>query len=86
MSLYFENGYFPDKSEQKRLFKSVQTALTDKELLAKMKTLGSLLVQEIKAKGYRIKPEDMRAILAKLGDQGKDIGERLAQLLGFNTP
>ncbi len=86
MSLYFENGYFPDRSEQKRLFKSVQTALTDKELLAKMKTLGSLLVQEIKAKGYRIKPEDMRAILAKLGDQGKDIGERLAQLLGFNTP
>ncbi|MBD0344527.1 MAG: NERD domain-containing protein [Coleofasciculus sp. Co-bin14] len=86
MSLYFENGYFPDKSEQKQLFKSVQTALTDKELLAQMKTLGSVLVQEIQAKGYRIKPEDMRGILAKLGDQGKEIGERLAQLLGFNTP
>jgi len=31
-------------------------------------------------------PEDMREIFAKNGDQGKEIGERLAQLLGFNIP
>jgi uncharacterized protein (DUF697 family) len=86
MSLYFEKGEFPDKSEQKQLFKGVKTALTDKELLEKMKNMGSVLAQDIKAKGYRVKPEDMREVFAKNGGQGKEIGERLAQLLGFNMP
>jgi uncharacterized protein (DUF697 family) len=86
MSIYFEKGDFPDKSEQKQLFKGVKTALTDKELLEKMKTMGSVLAQEIKAKGYRVKPEDMREIFDKNGDRGNAIGERLAQLLGFNMP
>ena len=86
MSIYFEKGDFPDKSEQKQLFKGVKTALTDKELLEKMKTMGSVLAQEIKAKGYRVKPEDMREIFDKNGNRGNAIGERLAQLLGFNMP
>ena len=60
---------------------SIKQVLRDKKLRGQLKDLGQLVVDELKARGYKLKADDMRDILGKVGTQGKDIGARLSEVL-----
>lgn len=80
-TLYFELGTTISQREQLRLLGQIRVVLKDKELSKNMKSVGSIVADEIKSRGYRLKAEDMREIMGKVGDHGRDIGERLVKLL-----
>jgi uncharacterized protein (DUF697 family) len=78
---YFEQGSAPSREEQKQVLKRSLALVKDAEIRDQMKDLGATLVKEVKARKYRVAPEDIKEILGRLGQEGKGIGEQIQKRL-----
>jgi len=84
-AMLYERGRLPDKAEQKDLLNAIKSLLKDKELVEHLRALGQVVTDGVKAKGYKVRAEDIRTIMASVGEQGRPIGERLNAAL-FQNP
>lgn len=80
---FYERNRMPDRSEQKAALNGIRVLLTDRAFAADVKELGRSIGAEFKARGYKTRPEDLRALFDTASDRARPIGERLERTL-FN--
>lgn len=84
-AMFYERGQMPDKAEQKAVLNGLRALLKDRAFATEIKDLGSAVGAEFKARGYKTRPDDLKAVFDTASERARPIGERLEREL-FGKP
>lgn len=80
-AMFYERNRMPDRSEQKAALKGIQSLLKDQAFATEVKELGRAVGAEFKARGYKTRPDDLKAMFEIASERARPIGERLERAL-----
>ncbi|MBI0445349.1 NERD domain-containing protein [Deinococcus sp. DB0503] len=78
---FYERGRKASKEERNAMLRGIKTLLRDKAFAQEVRDMGLEAFSEFKARGYKTRPDDLKAVFDTLSERARPMGDRVEREL-----